>query len=62
MTDYHAVLRITEEEMWGIEHDPPPQLVKKDAPMYYTIQRNGLVKFWPPLTTEMSLMCKKGVV
>ena len=57
---YHEVLYISEEELWALEHEKPPQL--KTVPMYYSMNRAGHITFFPPLDPDrmMVFICYEG--
>jgi hypothetical protein len=58
--DWHAIVLITEEEMWQLHNDKPST---KGVPQFYCITKNGGVQFFPAIDmTKCKLMCAEGVV
>ena len=45
MSDYYVILPISESEFWEIAHDNN----LTGVPKYYTVSRNGAVRFYPQL-------------
>ena len=56
----HEVLCITTEEMWAMVHEPPP--LQSDVPQFYSVDRSGVVSFFPPLDPAKMLVyvCYEG--
>lgn len=58
--DYHALLLITEDEMWEKRNADP---TAKGVPEFYCVARNGRVWFFPMLDPQKcKLMCAEGAV
>jgi hypothetical protein len=57
-SNYHEIVRISEEEMWQLRHDNGNKR-ETGVPRYYAIMANGLVRFFPELPDPMrfQLVC-----
>jgi hypothetical protein len=58
--EWHAVVLITEEEMWQLKNETPGA---KGIPKFYSVSRNNGVQFFPSLdVARCSLACKEGAI